>query len=150
MNARTLVLLFVCGLIGCNRAALRIPGAAGPFDAIFVNAGATEPLPAWLGALAPGGRLLVPMTVAVPRQGFGGGHMLLVTRLGAGLAARFVSTIGIFDCAGARSDEGKRLLRAAYTRGGSERVRSLRDADHTESPSCWLHASRFCLSELEL
>ena len=31
MNARTLVLLFVCGLIGCNRAALRIPGAAGPF-----------------------------------------------------------------------------------------------------------------------
>ena len=124
--------------------------AAGPFDAIFVNAGATEPLPAWLGALAPGGRLLVPMTVAVPRQGFGGGHMLLVTKRTDGLAARFVSTVGIFDCAGARSDEGERLLRAAYTRGGPERVRSLRSAMHTPSPHCWLHAPRFCLSEQEV
>jgi protein-L-isoaspartate(D-aspartate) O-methyltransferase len=124
--------------------------AAGTFDAIFVNAGATEPLPAWLDALAPGGRLLVPMTVAVPREGFGGGHMLLVTKRADGLAARFVSTVGVFDCAGARSDEGERLLRAAYTRGGPERVRSLRSADHTASPHCWLHAPRFCLSELEV
>ncbi len=124
--------------------------ASGPFDAIFVNAGATEPLQSWLSALAPGGRLLVPMTVAVPRQGFGGGHMLLVTRQPAGLAARFVSTVGIFDCAGARSGEGEQLLRAAYTRGGPERVRSLRSADHPASPSCWLHAVRFCLSELEV
>ena len=120
----------------------------GAFDAIFVNAGATEPLPAWLDALALGGRLLLPLTVAVPGQGFGGGHMLLVTRQPAGVAARFVSTVGIFDCAGARSEEGERLLRAAYTRGGQERVRSLRSADHSTSPSCWLHAARFCLSEL--
>lgn len=123
--------------------------ASGPFDAIFVNAGATEPLPAWLDALAPGGRLLVPLTVAVPRQGFGGGHMLLVTRQADGLAARFVSPVGIFDCAGARSDEGERLLRGAYTRGGPERVRSLRSDAHEAGPHCWLHAPRFCLSELE-
>jgi protein-L-isoaspartate(D-aspartate) O-methyltransferase len=122
---------------------------SGPFDAIFVNAGVTEPLPAWLDALAPGGRLLLPMTVAVPGQGFGGGHMLLVTRQPAGLAARFVSTVGVFDCAGARTLEGERLLRAAYARGGPERVRSLRSADHTASPGCWLHSARFCLSELE-
>ncbi len=121
----------------------------GPFDAIFVNAGATEPLQSWLDALALGGRLLVPLTVAVPRQGFGGGHMLLVTRQPAGLAARFVSTVGVFDCAGARSAEGERRLREAYTRGGPERVRSLLTAAHTATPSCWLHAPRFCLSELE-
>jgi protein-L-isoaspartate(D-aspartate) O-methyltransferase len=123
--------------------------AAGSFDAIFVNAGATEPREAWLDALAPGGRLLVPLTVAVPRQGFGGGHMLLVTKRADGLLARFVSSVGIFDCAGARTDEGERLLRAAYTRGGSERVRSLRRTAHEAGPHCWLHAPRFCLSEQE-
>ena len=122
--------------------------ASGPFDAIFVNAGATEPLRAWLDALAPGGRLLVPLTVAVPRQGFGGGHMLLVTKQPAGLAARFVSTVGIFDCVGARSDEGERLLRATYARGGQKRVGSLRTDAHEAGPQCWLHAARFCLSEV--
>ncbi|MGZ3459389.1 MAG: protein-L-isoaspartate O-methyltransferase family protein, partial [Archangium sp.] len=35
----------------------------GERDAIFVNAGATHPLPAWLEALAPGGRLMLPLTV---------------------------------------------------------------------------------------
>jgi protein-L-isoaspartate(D-aspartate) O-methyltransferase len=75
--------------------------------------------------------------------------MLLVTRGAAGLAARFVSPVGIFDCAGARSAESERLLRAAYTRGGAERVRSLRSDAHQAGPHCWLHAPRFCLSELE-
>jgi protein-L-isoaspartate(D-aspartate) O-methyltransferase len=124
--------------------------AGGSFDAIFVNAGATEPLPAWLDALAPGGRLLVPMTAALPRLGFGAGHMLLVTRQPRGHAARFVATVGVFDCVGARTPEGERRLRAAFERGGPERVRSLRDAAHAPGPHCWLHAERFCLSEQEV
>ena len=124
-------------------------GVAGSFDAIFVNAGATEPLPAWLDALAPGGRLLLPLTVTIPGAGVGGGHMLLVRRQAAGLAARFVSPVGIFDCAGARSAAGERLLRTAYTRGGLERVRSLRSDAHEAGSHCWLHAPRFCLSEQE-
>ena len=37
-----------------------------PFDAIFVNAGATEPLRRWLDQLNVGGRLLLPMTVDLP------------------------------------------------------------------------------------
>jgi protein-L-isoaspartate(D-aspartate) O-methyltransferase len=32
-----------------------------PADVIFASAGATHPLPAWLDALKPGGRLLFPM-----------------------------------------------------------------------------------------
>ena len=122
--------------------------AGGPFDAIFVNAGATEPTAPWLDALASGGRLLVPLTVAAPRRGFGAGYMLLITRHTGGFAARFTSAVGIFDCAGARTDEGDALLRAAYSRGGHERVRSLRSAAHDAGPHCWLHAARFCLSEL--
>jgi protein-L-isoaspartate(D-aspartate) O-methyltransferase len=122
----------------------------GAFDAIFVNAGATEPLASWLGALASGGRLLVPMTVALPQPGLGAGHMLRLTRSAGGFAARFTSPVGIFDCAGARTESGEALLRAAYSRGGQERVRSLRRDAHEAGPGCWLHARSFCLSEREV
>ena len=32
-------------------------------DVIYVNAGATRPAKAWLDALAPGGRMILPLTV---------------------------------------------------------------------------------------
>ena len=119
------------------------------FDAIFVNAGATEPLPGWLDRLRIGGRLLVPLTVDLPQPwvGLGAGHMLLVTRHADRYAARFTSPVGIFHCAGARTTDGNDLLGEAYRRGGHERVRSLRRDEHTASPQCWLHAARFCLSD---
>jgi protein-L-isoaspartate(D-aspartate) O-methyltransferase len=119
---------------------------AGAFDAILVNAGATEPLPAWLDALRPGGRLLVPLTVDLPTAGLGAGHVLRVVRRAGGLAARFVSPVGVFHCAGARSAAGARRLRDAYQRGGEARVRSLRRDAHPEDTRCWLHTERFCLS----
>jgi protein-L-isoaspartate(D-aspartate) O-methyltransferase len=122
---------------------------AGRFDAIFVNAGATEPLPAWRGALARGGRLLLPLTAPLRRKGFGAGWMLLLTRLEGGFAARFTSTVAVFDCAGARTPEGERRLSRAYERGGQERVRSLREDEHAAAADCWLHAEGFCLSERE-
>ena len=53
-------------------------GVEGPLpecDVIYVNAGATAPMAAWLDALRPGGRLLFPLTKL---HGFGA--MLLVTR----------------------------------------------------------------------
>jgi protein-L-isoaspartate(D-aspartate) O-methyltransferase len=119
-----------------------------PFDAIFVNAGASEPLPSWLDQLRMGGRLLVPMTVDLPTPwcGLGTGHMLLVTRHSDLFSARFTSSVGVFHCAGARTINGVNLLRQAYLRGGHDRVRSLRRDEHPSSPQCWLHAPRFCLS----
>src|SRR5881628_1371861 len=119
---------------------------ADPFDAIFVNAGATEVLPRWLDQLRIGGRLLVPLTIALRGMDVGTGQMLLVARHPGGYAARFVSPVGIFHCVGARTDEGDDLLAQAYQRGGDEGVRSLRRDQHDSSPQCWLHAPRFCLS----
>lgn len=118
------------------------------FDAIFVNAGATEPLPGWLDRLRVGGRLLVPLTVDLPEPwvGLGAGHMLLATRHADRFSARFTSPVGIFHCTGARTTDGGRLLQQAYLRGGHDRVRSLRRDEHSSSPQCWLHAARFCLS----
>ena len=117
-----------------------------PFDAIFVNAGATEVLPRWLDQLRIGGRLLVPLTIALPGMDVGTGQMLLVARHPGAYAARFVSPVGIFHCTGARTDEGDDLLARAFQRGGEEGVRSLRRDQHGASPECWLHAPRFCLS----
>ena len=121
-----------------------------PFDAIFVNAGSTEPLPTWIEQLLIRGRLLVPMTVDLPTpwSGVGAGHMLLVTRHSRAYSARFTSPVAIFHCAGARTTEGVNLLAQAYLRGGHDRVRSLRRDEHPSSPQCWLHASQFCLSYL--
>ena len=38
----------------------------GEFNAILVNAGVTHPLTAWLDALAPGGRIVLPLTGTMP------------------------------------------------------------------------------------
>jgi protein-L-isoaspartate(D-aspartate) O-methyltransferase len=120
--------------------------AAQPCDAILVNAGATEPLPAWVDALRTGGRLMLPLTVDLPMPGVGAGHMLRLVRRARGFDARFVSPVAVFHCAGARTCEGVRALRHAYARRGEDRVRSLRRDAHSRAASCWLHADRFCLS----
>jgi protein-L-isoaspartate(D-aspartate) O-methyltransferase len=126
--------------------------AAGTFDALLVNAGATELPAVWLDALAPGGRLLVPLTVTLPAGAavtagdVGGGLMLRVTRQGEGYAAAFAGPVGIFHCAGARTPEGEALLRAAFASGGYQEVCTLRREPHERQAECWLHAPGFCLS----
>ena len=83
----------------------------GPADAFIINAGATHPRPQWLDQLRPGGRLLLPLTTDPASSGFGGGGVLLVTRTGGELAARFVSSVGIYSCVGARdADENDQRL----------------------------------------
>jgi protein-L-isoaspartate(D-aspartate) O-methyltransferase len=122
----------------------------GRFDAVFVNAGATEILPVWLDRLAERGRLLVPLTTARSREGIGGqlglGHLLRVERQRDSYLARFISAVGIFHCIGARTDRGEELLRDAYQRGDMSVVRSLRRDGHDEHATCWLHRASFCLS----
>ncbi|HEY3884967.1 MAG TPA: methyltransferase domain-containing protein, partial [Vicinamibacterales bacterium] len=56
--------------------------AADRFQAILVNAGVTHPHDEWLDALAPGGRLLLPLTVSMPAMGatIGKGFMMLIAR----------------------------------------------------------------------
>jgi protein-L-isoaspartate(D-aspartate) O-methyltransferase len=89
-------------------------------DAIYVNAGATHPDPSWLDALRDNGRLLFPLT----GDDMWGG-MLLVTRLGQELAARFVSQCGFIGCAGLRDTVTAARLTAVFRAGGKEQVRSL-------------------------
>ena len=122
--------------------------AIDSFDAILVNAGASEVRPAWLDALARGARLLVPLTVDLPIAGVGAGHVLRVVRRARGYEARFVCPVGIFHCAGARSREGSDRLQRTYSRSDPREVASLRRDPHRSDAQCRLHAEHFCLSRL--
>jgi protein-L-isoaspartate(D-aspartate) O-methyltransferase len=122
-------------------------GAAGALplaDAIYVNAGATSPLEVWLDALAPGGRLLFPLT------GEGGaGGMLLVTRLKPpGWAARVVSSAAFIDMIGGRESKAAKAVRAAFRGGGAGEVRSLWRDDRRETQD-WLRGEGWRLSRAE-
>jgi protein-L-isoaspartate(D-aspartate) O-methyltransferase len=115
-------------------------GAAN-IDGLFINAGATHPLPNWLDALAPGGRLVVPLT---PEEG--GGVVMKITREADGFSASFVSNVWIFECAGARDPREEQRLARAIKKGGHREVRTLRRDRHRRDDTCWLHGQGWCFS----
>jgi protein-L-isoaspartate(D-aspartate) O-methyltransferase len=123
-------------------------GTEGPLpdcDVLYVSAGATAPLEAWLDALRPGGRLLFPLT---PAQGIGG--MLLVTRRTAHqYEARFVCRAMFIPCAGARDDETAQKLTEAFKRDDIRDVRSLR-RDTSPDETCWCSGRGWWLSTAPL
>lgn len=124
--------------------------APQPSDAIFINAGATQPRAAWLDNLKDGGRLLLPLTVAVDQSTNGMGFMLKVKREGNRYAAHFLTPVMIFPCIGSRDEESNQRLREAMQRGTWGLVQSLRREPHEQSDTCWLHADNFCLSTLSV
>ena len=122
---------------------------AGPFDAILVNTGVTHPLDAWLDALAPGGRLLLPLTVGLPGMGpLGKGVIVVITRMpnGAGFSAEMLSFVAIYSAIGLRDQAIEVSLGQALRRTSFPNLTQLRRDQHNISPDCWLHADGFCLS----
>jgi protein-L-isoaspartate(D-aspartate) O-methyltransferase len=119
-------------------------GSMGPLpacDVLYVNAGATEPLAAWLDALEPGGRLLFPLT---PDDG--AGAMLLITRTDGDVwAARFLFQAQFVGCAGARDLAAERRLAEAFRHRNWSKVRSLHRNDVPDE-SCWLAGAGWWLS----
>lgn len=93
------------------------------FDVIYVNAGATRPLDAWLDALDIGGRLLFPLT---PDRSITGMMLRVMRRADETFDARFaVGPVAFIGCEGARTEEEAERLHQAFTRGDGHRVRSL-------------------------
>jgi protein-L-isoaspartate(D-aspartate) O-methyltransferase len=119
----------------------------GEADAIFINAGATHPLPLWLDNLKSGGMLLFPLTrdsgsIAPIRIG----AMMLVRRLTGGYEANAISPVGIFPCFGAIDTEADRLVERALAEGSFPRIRSLSRELHVVNETCALHGRGYCLS----
>jgi protein-L-isoaspartate(D-aspartate) O-methyltransferase len=113
-----------------------------PSDVIVASAGATHPLPAWLDALNPRGRLLFPLTATK-----GAGEMLLVMRETQDhFSAQFLCSVGFIDFHGARSPDTGRRLAQALARDRGRSVRWLRRDRHPKSRTCWLHEEGWCLS----
>jgi protein-L-isoaspartate(D-aspartate) O-methyltransferase len=114
-----------------------------PADVVYVNAGVTHPEQNWLNRLRPGGRMILPLTEMGSNR-YGG--MLWIKRYTEAYAARFLSSLRIYPCAGARDERAEALLAEAFERGGYEEVRSLRRDCHEREPDCWLHGDGYCLS----
>jgi protein-L-isoaspartate(D-aspartate) O-methyltransferase len=110
-------------------------------DAVYVNAGITQPSWSWLAALRPKGRLMMPLHA----MGAMGG-MLLISRAERGVwPARFVSEAAFVACTGPQDTEAGRRLQAAFAHGGADTVRSFR-TDHAIDATCWFKGDGWWLS----
>jgi len=128
------------------------------FDAMLVNAGVTHPLDTWLDALAPGGRMLLPLTATMPAMGstLGKGLVVLVTtgevRLKpdatSHLSARVVTVVAVYSAVGVRDPEMNDRVGRALMAGPQkwQTVTRLRRDAHEVSTECWLHGRTCCFS----
>lgn len=110
-------------------------------EAILVNAGATRPMDYWLRKLAPGGRIVLPLTGKS-----GGGAVMKLKRLELNFSAAFLLRIAIYPFFGARDTAEEETLDRAFRSGRLQGIRSLRTDTHEAEESCWMHTERFCLS----
>jgi len=117
----------------------------GRYDAMLINAGVTAPLPAWLAALSPGGRMVVPLTFHVPGIPGGVGAMICVTRGDGHWPARFVSQVMIYDCAIARDPAQEAELQAGFRPQLATQLRRVVVEPHERGPACGIHLDGFCL-----
>jgi protein-L-isoaspartate(D-aspartate) O-methyltransferase len=115
-----------------------------PCDAVYVNAGATRPAPAWLDALRDGGRLVFPLAGS---ESSGVGASLLVTRRQHGFAARVVDYCRFIPCRDAFDEEEAERVAAAFRSGALWRTQSLVRTDEADDTAVlvgtgwWLSSS---------
>jgi protein-L-isoaspartate(D-aspartate) O-methyltransferase len=119
----------------------------GLHDVIYVSAGATHARPEWLTALAPGGRLVLPLTVHVPALSgeHGVGFVLWAKKTDQRWPARAVSSVGIFDCQGVRDPGAEAELRKLAAPEAFAKIHALGLAPHTHEPGCLVRLPGFCL-----
>jgi protein-L-isoaspartate(D-aspartate) O-methyltransferase len=119
----------------------------GGMDAILVNAGITHPLDSWLDALAEGGRIVLPLTVAM-KGPIGKGLLVLATRTldRSSFDARVIGFVAIYSAIGLRDDTAAQQLGAALARNPFPSLTRLRRDMHEAAAGCWLHGAAWCLS----
>jgi protein-L-isoaspartate(D-aspartate) O-methyltransferase len=119
----------------------------GQFDAMLINAGITHPLDSWLDALAEGGRVIFPLTVAVAPT-IGKGPMILATRTADPLSfeARVAGFVAIYSAVGLRDEAMGPQLGAVMGKNPFPSLKRLRRDLHEPSAACWFHRPGGCLS----
>jgi protein-L-isoaspartate(D-aspartate) O-methyltransferase len=129
-------------------------GDAGAFDpgacdAMLINAGVTHPIPLWLDRLRDGGRMAVPLTMAITRT-LGIGVMTKIVRERRGLSAQMVTSVAIYSCKNVRDAQREPLLKSAMTSGVLMDLKSVRRDAHERVDTCVIHGHDVCLSSGEL
>ena len=117
-----------------------------PLDVIVVHAGITHPLASWLDALAPGGGIVMPLTVSLPGMSLGKGVTAIARRDGTEFEARVLHMTMIYTALGIRDPGLEPALGQAMRGFDFMAVRRLRRDPHEKEPACWLHGPDFCLS----
>jgi protein-L-isoaspartate(D-aspartate) O-methyltransferase len=128
--------------------------ASGPlnetFDGMLINAGVTHPRREWVDALACEGRMVLPLTAAMPLMGatIGKGLLVHLARKGdpSGLDARVISFVAIYSAVGLRDDGVNEKLGKALAAMPFPRLKRLRLDSHEPESGCWLHVEGGCLS----
>lgn len=114
-------------------------------DVIYVNAGVSRPFDCWLQALAPGGRLLLPLM-----PGWESGCVFLITRRTQGFSARLVCRASFIPCDGGQEPEQAQSLVDAVARDEGRSVRSLRLGEPVDDEACWFKGDGWWLSTREI
>lgn len=125
----------------------------GKRSAIFINAGVTHPHPKWLESLLEGGRLVLPLTVAIgagTSSNLGSGVMARFTRVSSDFSAQIITPVAIFSCIGMRDAEKEQPLRDAIRAAKLFKMRSLRRDKHEHGDTCIVHSTDMCLSSVEV
>jgi protein-L-isoaspartate(D-aspartate) O-methyltransferase len=114
-------------------------------DAVYVNAGITQPSWAWLDTLRPQGRLIFPLHAV----GCIGGMLLIERPAHGGIwPARFLSAAAFISCVGPQDPDAGTRLNAAFASGGADNVRSFRTGDFIDE-TCWFRGDGWWLSTAE-
>ena len=118
-------------------------GATEPADLIYVSASLQQPPRAWFDALAPGGRLVFPLT-----PGADEGGMFLVRRLTSSTVfdVSFLCRARFVPCKGAGDETAYASLRSAFANGGFEAVRTLRLDPEVPDETAWFRGRDWWLS----
>jgi protein-L-isoaspartate(D-aspartate) O-methyltransferase len=122
-----------------------------PLDAILVNAGVTHPLPSWLDALAPGGRLIVPITATYPGSAtIGKGPLMLLTRTDdpEKFSARVAGFVAIYSAIGLRDEAANTAIATTLQKAPFAPVKTFRRDAHENGAGCWIHTPFGCFSAM--
>jgi protein-L-isoaspartate(D-aspartate) O-methyltransferase len=121
--------------------------AGESFDAILIHAGVTHPAPMWLDALAPDGRMILPLTCSIPIMGpLGKGVVVELVRTADAFPAASVAFTMICSAIGIRDRDLNERIGLALSRNPSPSLKRMRRDPHEESLHCWLHGAHFCFS----
>ena len=119
-------------------------------DAMLINAGVTHPHISWLQHLREGGRMILPLTMAMGTTGLGKGVMARIVRQPNGFSAEIVTFVAIYSCSSARDPELEPLIGKALSTGALLKMKSVRCGPHDPDDSCMLHARDVCVSSAAL